>query len=254
MKKVQIIIRIFVGFVPLLVGGIIGYNSYRILFIPSDYTLETNSILSTQAIEQINNFIEQNIDFKNSLSLKKIASSLKEEFACIKRVAIRQLPTKKLHIQLSTYKPLFRLNNDCILLKSGIIEPLHSFNPQSIDKLQCITVHNSAINKHQLSSPCYTCLTNCSPSVFESFDFTWNNETELILHDKKQRRFSILGDINTLTDQQKLKLYTTLQHQIMNRNDYALNKGKKWIADFRFDNQIIIFSRGGRGYGYKASS
>jgi len=251
MKKKRLIIYTMFGIVPMLITFLGGYKASRILFEPSGYFLNTSSVLSQQAHLTIANFCEQ-IDVKK-LPLQKIAYNIKERFPIIESVTIHQQPTKTLDIRCCVYTPLFNINHDMIVCASGILEPSHSFKTELITTLPALKIDACEITENRLHTVCYDCLASCPSTLFDVYDLTWKNEAEIVLTDKKQGRFSILSDINTINDQKKFNLYAHLKHDIMNRNDFALNKGKQWVADIRFDNQIIIFSRGGRGYGYKTS-
>jgi len=248
MKKTAKIIRIIIIFALLITGGFFSYKLYHRLFTPTRFTISSNNILSASTLETINTFIDQKTDYTDK-SIKSLAAQLKTTFPFIKEVAITQLP-KTLAIHMNINKPLFVINNDLILLESGTLESLNLFKPDVFESLPSASIHKSSYHDKNLSQSCYNCLTSISRHLLDSYQLNWNNEQEVWLNDKKQPRFIILCNLQSIEDQKKLKFCSTLKNEIVRKKEFSHNKLNTWIADIRFDNQIIIFSRGGKGHGY----
>jgi hypothetical protein len=152
------------------------------------------------------------------------------------------------------YKPIIKINDNLVLLESGMMESQHSFKSDIIEVLPSLCIHESIFTDNRLTPDIYTCLNSISPYLFKEYEINWHNKYELWLTDKSQHNFKILSDAYSISDEQKLKLCKKLKEEIKGKKEVLLNKSKTWIADIRFDNQIIVFSRGGRGHGYNSST
>jgi len=253
MKKVTKIIRISLILSFFIISGYALQKSYTFLFMPRGYTLTTDIILAKTTKNQIDTFIAQKINYKEE-NLNSIAKALHNRFLYIKSVNISRLATQALDINIHTYNPLFIVNDNHILLESGMCEPKNTFDANSIASLERITIHASAIIDNHVDSTCYRCLTTLSPHIIKMYNLIWISACEIWLKNKKQQRFALLCNTNTIHDGHKITLGTSLKNEIVSKKAFNYNTMKTWVADIRFDNQIVIFSRGGRGYGYTTSS
>ncbi|TET05876.1 hypothetical protein E3J79_03740 [Candidatus Dependentiae bacterium] len=253
MKKALKNIRIIVVVATCIFLGYLGYKAYCLIFTPLTYAITNDSILSTTAQECIKTVVAQDIDYQ-SVPFATIAHQLKDTFPFIKVVTIAHLATGTVAIHLTIYKPIIRINNNLVLLESGVLELQQLFKYDIIASLPTVSVHESVCTDSRLTSDFYTCLSAISPHLFKEYEINWHNKHELWLTDKNQHSFKILCDIYSISNEQKLRLCKKLKEEIKGKKEVLLNKSKTWIADIRFDNQIIVFSRGGRGHGYDTST
>ncbi len=246
MKRGIKIARIIVIF-GLIVGSIfIGYRKFINQSTPYCFFVADNHILSKEELNAIIRFINEETDYtKNSLAT--IAHKLKAEFSHINHIGISHI-SKKLIIKLKPYKPRFVINTDKVFLESGTVKPRSLFNNDMLSTIPSLTINDCFIDN--LSTVCFNALNTISPVLLEQFNLCWENEREVWLSDKKQPQFAILTDLKSIMDQQKLDMCQVLKKNIVSRRDFLRKKSTVWIADIRFDNQVIIFSRGGKGHGY----
>lgn len=253
MKKVTKIIKISLMLAFFIISGYVLQKSYDALFTPRGYNLTADTILSQTTKDQVNSFIAQEINCKKTAA-HSIATKLKHQFPYIQSIDISRLATQTVHIKIHTYNPLFIVNGNQILLESGICEPKNRFSENSIASLATININSSAIIDNHLNQSCYTCLAKLSPHILKTYTLNWINACEIWLKNKKQPRFALLCDTNTIHDEHKITLGTSLEHEIVSKKAFNYNTIKIWVADIRFDNQIVIFSRGGRDHGCITSS
>lgn len=253
MKKALKNIRIIVVVATCIFLGYLGNKAYRLIFTPVTYSITSDNILSTTTQECIKTVVAHDIDYQR-VPLATIAHQLKDTFPFVKGVTIAHLATGTVAIHLTIYKPLMRINSNLVLLESGILESQQSFKSDVIASLSAVSVHESVFTDSRLTPDFYTCLASISSHLFKGYEINWHNKHELWLTDKNQPSFKILCDAHSISNEQKLNLCKKLKEEIKGKKEVLLNKSKTWIADIRFDNQIIIFSRGGRGHGYDTST
>jgi len=228
-------------------GTFLVYRTINQLLIPAEIVLLSETQLSQKGHELIYTFINEEINYKYK-PLHEIAYLVKNQFSEIKNISITHIP-KKLIIKFNIHKPRFVINDKKIFLESGIIKPKHFFDKNSIELLPKLSLNESLHSNKQFLNTCYSYLENISPELFENYDLIWKTEQEIWLTNKEQPRFSILSDPNSINNNQKLTLCSKLKKNIESKKTFSFTKSV-WFADIRFDNQVIIFSRGGKGYGY----
>jgi len=248
MKKGIKIARITVIFGLIIGGAFIGYRSFINHTTPSCFFVTADQILSKEGLSAIATFIKEETDYKKS-SLAIIAYKLKAAFSHINHIAISHI-SKKLVINVQPHKPRFVINADKVLLESGKVKPRSLFNNDILLTIPLLTISESACHIDNLSADCFNALNTISPVLLEQYNLCWENEREVWLTDKKKPHFTILTDSHSITHQQKLDVCGILKKTIESRKDFSRRKSTVWVADIRFDNQVIIFSRGGKGHGY----
>jgi len=81
--------------------------------------------------------------------------------------------------------------------------------------------------------------------IFDRYTLCWVNEHELYFGDMDDDSFSLLCDAASLPHTTSLALYDQVKQSAKSN----VRMKKKWIADVRFENQIIVYGDRGEGYG-----
>jgi len=244
-RKIKLIARLILLCTVCIIVVYTSNNLYQTLFNVDKFEICHNGHISITSCEMISTTLA---DTFQSLSFHGISQKIKNSFPFIKNISCAQLPTKELIITLEPYEPLYVINNDLILIESGNIVSKNMYDEIVYKELVNITYEqplHTSVNKS-----CFTCLNSLNRSIFDAYDLTWTDDNEILLIDKKHRRFAIYTDMHSLEDLQKINHCSSLKTKITETKEFSLEKRKIWFADIRFDNQIVIFSRGGRGHGY----
>lgn len=248
MKKVLRIARILL--ILIFTGGIVhaSYRALNWLLIPTSFNLAGSHTLSKDSLEKVSEFIEEKLDYKTK-SLKDVAHAIKNQFSHIKHVMITQAPNG-LNVKLKPRTPRFIINNEKILIDSGQLISKYLFNKDAYSMLPALTIDEAACESGCLNYLCHKSLCMVPGKLFKAYDFWWQNKEAVWLTCKEQPHFVILTDAESIGNKQKLQLCCNLKKDIELKKEFSFKKSMVWIADIRFDNQVIVFSRGGKGHGY----
>ena len=236
-----------------VLGALIGVAlilrmTYTGLFSVDRYVFAFDGLLAPTTQTNIKDFIEKNAAFKRSSSAV-IASELKKTFPCVEMVALELVAPRVLHIDIAATKPLVTINKNQVLVESNKVLDRGFFTVHRIDHLYDVQLaHIPALGEQ------CTVLTQAVqkllPSFFSQYTVMWNDEFELALRDKNMPDFSIICNADTIPDFKVLEHCQQLKNTIVQQGTAGHNVDQQWIADVRFDKQIILFStKGGRTHG-----
>ncbi len=237
-----IVICVFVVGISYLTG-----KSLQCLLTPTCFKV-TGTMLAPGGIKDISQFIHEKIDYKKN-SLKNIAQQIKTQFPYIKHVSITQIP-KILLIDLQILEPRFAINEGYVLLDLNRIESSEVFKKNIVSELPSVKIDTFTDNSEQLDPLCYESLNVIPEELRVNYSCYLRNNHEILFTHKKQPQFVILADLHSVNNLQKLNLCNKVKHEMELRKSFTPKMSTKWIVDIRFDNQVIVFSRGGKGHGY----
>ena len=223
------------------------YTSYKKIFTPSSYQLHFPTSLSSNSREKIDSFIAKNSNYQQNKPAK-IISTIKENFPFIKTVALNYEATKQLDIIVSTYKPIYLINSNQLLLESGELNSREDYTSEVTQNLPTINFNNKDKQQEKRKLTESSILQQIDHEIKKQYSIVWKNENHILLNDKNQKNFSILCNAHSILQKNKITTCQKLKNKKIARNRWYLTK-RQVIADIRFDKQII-FSRGGKGHDY----
>ncbi len=217
-----------------------------IIHAPKRFALRTDNHcgFSKKMLARLNLFAKE--QEKLSLSPQLFSTITKETFPAISAVTLRSSLTGQTQVTLTSAKPVALINKECVLANNNQLVEYDVFPEESIKHLPLFHVAQSQKDREtfNLSDRCKKFVRTFDRSLLEKYEVQWVHETEIMLQDKQYPRVSMLiDDATTLTPALQLA-YQEVRNKMLEKE--TKSKGRDWLIDVRFRNQIIVFPRGQR--------
>jgi hypothetical protein len=219
----------------------ISYKAGCILFIPKKITFSFDERLSADQKK----IIESAFDGVSSYRFSRLASCVKEACPAVASCTFTRLPTQTLHVAVTSENPFLALNQAWILTQDKKIIPRRFFDLDAIQECPMIEVKNG-VNPVELSSHFKDWIMSLDPSFFSTYQISWFDDYHIVLNHKKMSTVSLLCSVDVSFNDLMINTCALVLKQCEKRS--GADK-RKWIADVRFDKQVIVAAQGGRGYG-----
>ncbi len=232
------LIILCVSSIVLMVGIV---KLHRYLFTATRFVFSIDPLITHSIQETIISFAKSM--HQEHASMKTMSDSIANEFPFIRSISVQRIPVRSVYLELKAYDPLCVINNDTLLLYNEMVIPKQQYLTYFVKNLPHITLQKNNTISSVLKTVLKKIVMESYYSAFLNYNVTWINENEVWLCDKKQEDFSILGSINRLPTSAILNQCAYLKSRLSERNAF-LNKKKKpqrWIADIRFDKQIVLY-------------
>ncbi len=235
-KRLRIFILIVCG-----LGGVAAlHRTWNSICAVHYVTYSFDSQLSPSAQETISQFVRF-FEYQGEYNPTAIVAQLPQEFPCIKSISVRHLPYHVAQVAVAAHDPVIRINDDCVLTEKQTIISNSYYALFVINELPELSV--AAPVPSTVSEQIMLAIKRCmKESVFEQYALSFVGEHEWYLCDKNDPSFTLVCDTETFPIQDRIATYQRVKKKIKNRVN-----AKKWMADVRFDNQIILsMGKGGR--------
>lgn len=177
-------------------------------------------------------------------NLDAIIEQLPNFFVAIKSLEIEQFPQHMALLTIKAFDPIVRVNDDRLLMENQAILPAGYYAHSTIASLQKIMVASPILSS--MSPSIMTAMKRClAEKIFDHYTVYLVSEHEWYLEDAKDPLFTLCCNASSLP--------VDMLHMAYNRLKNQIKKGevskKKWIADMRFHDQIILSMNKGGRYG-----
>jgi len=179
------------------------------------------------------------------LSLKKMSKKIKDEFPFIASVIAARSASGILHIQMTCVKPQFLINEELVLSDRGQLFEKTIFSEGFTADLPCCfcNMENAAANSYKQM------FKKLPIESFKKYKVVWESTTKSNLYDKNENNFSIVFNDKRVPDEKILLACDNLKLLLRERGEFFCRNPKRWVADIRFKDQIVLFSKRGGGDG-----
>ncbi len=162
-------------------------------------------------------------------------------FTMIKKLDIKQFPTHVGLITISAFDPVIRINNDQLLLENQLLFSADYYAIYKVESLQ--KIHIALPIPAAVSSSIVTAMKQClAEKIFDHYTVYVANEHEWYLKDIQDPLFTLCCNGESLPIDGIHLAYNRLKNHVKKRETKT-----KWIADVRFQDQIILsMDKGGR--------
>lgn len=213
----------------------------------ADYLIVFDSLLSQDLQERIHTSINDSWKMEPSA----LCAEIKKQFPMIKDIVYQCKHKKKVIFKVYTYRPIFVLNNTSVLLESGVIEDKKSYIDSCINDLYHIALNYCQNN--MCTASCISWLDQNAFTIFDYFNVQWVDATTIVLSDKNSSDFKVLCDEQTKICHTLVKSCFQLKNTL--KKTAPIIRGQHyWVADIRFDNQIVLYCKRGKYEGYNVFS
>lgn len=212
---------------PAIVGRILYLSFYS-----THFDISFDPILSTKACNQIKYYLENHSDWH----IKPI--EVLESFSLLKKIIIKRSTLAKATIFIISYEPIANINNNYVLLHNGFIVDSDFFEVFSKEQLYHISMGQVDTKKPEIALVQW--INNCQ-DIFVEYKIRWIDQTKIILFHKSNNQINLLVQANKSIS---ISFCENIQ-QLITKKINNIAKSAQIIADLRFDDQVIIYSKRG---------
>ncbi len=242
MKDIIKRFRIITVIVGLLGVGVVTHTIYRSVCAVHYVAYAFDHAISP---EQQRNIRAQVALFENdgSYNPRTIVATI-SAFACVKSVSVQCCASHTAQISVEANGPIVRINGSHVLTEAKTIIPENSYALYVLNALPSLSMATALPDQcsDQMMSTVKSCVKD---RIFERYTLSWVNEHELYFRDINDPSFSLLCDVVSLPTHTALLSYEQVKNSIKRRKAAPSH----WVADLRFDDQIIVSRDQGGGYG-----
>lgn len=231
-KPVLFYIAVFIGMLGLV---FVGHQIKKGLFGVRSCQCQVDTPLTQSAFQLLEEFIREHC----TDNPEKLIALIKEQFPGIKSVSIHYEAPNQLCAEIDFYKPLALLNDTQLVLENGIVRDKAFFAENLLGTVPVIQCADALI-QDQIQDIFLDFLSHSSEKLFKTYQINYLSEHEIVLTQKKpSSNLIIVSDIKTVLDYTLLDRCNELKKELEARSLKERNQ-KQWIADIRFDRQIVL--------------
>ena len=212
----------------------------------SKNTIYFDTFLSSGMQEEIRTFFESG--FKDSINRADnradLAQQAKKRFFCIKDITWEHKSSHRAIMHIRARSPLYTLNKQSLFLEDGLVEAKSNFTEESTEHLYNLSV--AFLGDCVDETLCNNLLAQRLDNLFEHFSVTWVDASNIVLTDKSCSYFCLRTHAYCILDQSVIEECFQLRDELKTQ---ARPKATVWVADVRFDNQIILYGQRGNNEG-----
>ncbi len=206
------------------------------LFTINRYIFSFDQTISDKTQQKIAAYVEA-----NQLSIfngPAIADAIQERFSFVHNVTLSYLPIGVVCVEIIADQPEYWINNTQVITRKGSLYAKKVFTKHNLALLPSIAISFDE-DQQALPTRLHDVVTNLPSHVFTTYDFEWDTEHIIWLRDKEKPQFAIVFAADQLPTEKVLFGCTQIKQVLHQR--LALECKTHWVADIRFNDQIIVY-------------
>jgi len=214
------------------------------------YSCKFDSIISDSHRNEIFDFINTH-KYLRTISLDNLFFVIKDRFKIVKSIKAYQSGQRVLQLDIQAVRPQFIVNENYVMSQKGLLFDKKLFDKNLFEYCKRVTVKQFGLANLSVSGKTSEFPTFCKEIIyslpqdsFEQYDIVLEIETKNYMHDKLNKNFSILFNRLYVPDEKILCACNQLKHKLEDENRCKSKQVKRWYADVRFKNQIVLYQRG----------
>ena len=247
------------GFCICVVASLWAVRSFAVRFFRVErFLVQSDSAFSKAQKAAISDFFQNDQTFKTA-SLAVVAKRVHERFFSIKKVSLVQDSSGSIMVKADSVRPLFRINDDLVLVDDGrlfkkalfdrtVLDSLNSIDVQSIDH-RCdgsVDMEQDELVGAFLPQLLKT-VREIPGTLFRKYHVSCCDKVCWSLEDKQQKKFLIFFNGMKMPDDTVIYSCNKIKGTLDARGVFTGRCAHAWVADVRFEDQIILFRKiGGR--------
>ncbi len=210
------------------------------------YSCHFCSACSQSMQEKVRSYIAQETQLP-SLPLAVVAHTLAQKFPSLKKVSCTKDGAKIVQIYCQNAQPLFCLNDTHVFTDTDRVIEKECFSPESVSSLPSIAVVAVSQGVPVLSAQAKKSMHTVFHELFDRYQMTWIDDTQVLLREKNSSSFSLVFNTDSLPDKKIIRECEQIKKEFESSGLIVPQGKKRWVADMRFANQIILSAdTGGR--------
>ena len=213
----------------------VGEKIGDIIFGVRSCACEVNEYVATSTKKSVERFVEKHKAQKPD----QLLSLLRDEFPFLKTISAFYRPPNHIDFFMHTYMLRMIINNSFVLISNGLLIDRNVFAANRIDSLKRVSLADELIKGQHVQEPCLDLLKQIDFDRLKQYNIVFRSQDEILLQDTEQRRFTIVSDAEAILDYSLLERCAELKKELDMRGSFK-SANKKWIADVRFEKQIVV--------------
>ncbi|HSW73897.1 MAG TPA: hypothetical protein VLG71_01955 [Candidatus Limnocylindria bacterium] len=213
------------------------------LFAVKRITFSVDPLFAPTTSSEIISFLEHTKDLDKQ-SITQLYTTLQSEFPAVKTLTVQRIAPDQLHVMISCQKPYMMVNETTTVTEGGYLVPTTVFAQTHTKNLPALTIANLPCATHRAPPGLMNCIGQLREQLCKQYTVIWRTELETELVDKQQPQFAVVCNTTTLAQPSLLARCQKLKEELQSQGAFEAKPKKLWIADIRFDKQIILSRRG----------
>lgn len=231
-------------FPPLIIAIAIIITWYQLFPITQHSIIINDHCLSTNGQEALKNTISSLITTTNTTlpTSKTITKNIIVHLPSIESAHTMVSRPHHATITVQNKKPLYRANKTHCIVANGATTPADHYHDTMLNHLPLINFLSPHLPK-TLSPLVMDTIQTITPLIMERNTITIENDNAIWLDDIHNTTFTILTNTHTKINTQLLTIVDKIKKELSMRTLAHKKNTKKWVADVRFKDQIIIYTK-----------
>lgn len=211
------------------------------LFAIKRYELRVDDRIVPELNEQLNAHVKS-LPLGIRIWPEHKAEEIQKQFPWIKSVSFFRTPMQTMHVAVAIDEPVIKVN-EAILTHSQVF-PASTFTQAQIAALPTLSVHFPSItDRAEIPLAFIPHAQTFATEPFAPYTLTWIDQYTARLIDKEQPHFAIQFNAQTIPDAKLFAHCASIKKLLQERGSFeGRKKQARWIADIRFERQVILFS------------
>jgi hypothetical protein len=224
------------------------------------FVVEPGARFSQEQKQTITRFFQETQELKTT-SLDELSRRIREQFPSVGFHILSQDASGVVTVRVDPVRVQFLINTEWALSDDGHLFRKNIFDDAVIASLvdlhipnlnACCTTTCDLNNKECIGTLLPELFqTACAiPStLFQQYNVSCRDQGSWLLNDKKEQRFAILFHGTKIPDEKVIATCNKLKGTLDTRGALTTASKNSWVADVRFENQIVLFRNAGGSHG-----
>lgn len=179
------------------------------------------------------------------------AQNIQQQFPWIQSVSFFRVPTKEMRVAVTVDEPQVIVNG-AVITEHARVLPASTFVPKALSQVPMLQIKFRNAYLAEIPESFISHAKTFTQEQFKPYTLSWVDAYSARLTDKEQPLFTILFNTQTIPDATMFAHCASIKQKLQERGSFTGRyKGVRWVADIRFDRQVIVFSenKGGMTHG-----
>ncbi len=192
---------------------------------------------SNHVHKNIKQFV-QHCDVKDA----SIVKNVQQAFPFVHDISCEKKASGVTLYAVHSKKPFMYVNDKFVLTRDGNLFSEQVFADDVVDVLPTLRTLSDTISR--IAPEITACMKRIPSEILKTHTITWIDAWHVLFDEKTDINFTILCTKNTLLNQKTIRYCERIQDDLTQKGLLGI---RQWVADVRFENQIIL-STGTGGY------
>jgi hypothetical protein len=223
-----------------LVGGAL-YKAREVMFQVRDCCVSYDPVFSELACAAIDDYLKD-VQSRGATSLTSMNEQIQKAFPHIDSIASLFLLPEKVHLSIKAAQPKLCINNQFVLSERKTYFDKAIFAPAALAALPVVDCRSLSPDG-QLPAGLRGVGRWIDERVACQYSIVWYSDQAACLRDKQETNFVVLCSADSMPSDQTLSHCQALKQRLVEARSLKNESPMQWIADVRFNNQIIVYSQ-----------